>query len=107
MLVPLLINVNDSLRDNCELPFSLVCDNQSALTVSGTSLPTKRAKHMQIRYHKVRELSENISYCLTGLNKADPLTKPMYKPLTVFETPVFQDALSSAKKSFAALCCCI
>ena len=62
----------------------LFCDNQSAITVANSSLPTKKTKHFQLRFHHVKEHADNIAYVPTQLNKSDPLTKPMGNPLLVF-----------------------
>ena len=62
-------------------------DNQSSIVLAKTTLPTKRSKHMDIRYHYVKEYAKDIAYCPTGVNMADPLTKPVPDPLMFFQTP--------------------
>lgn len=37
-----------------------------------------------MRHHMVKEHARNIAFCPTGINKADPLTKPMANPLMVY-----------------------
>ena len=39
---------------NDEFPVCL-CDNQSALALAESSITTKRSKHLQLRFHYVRE----------------------------------------------------
>ena len=63
-------------------------DSQSSIVLANTSIPTKRTKHMLLRLHMVRDHAENIAYCPTGLNMADPLTKPMSKPMMMFQIPL-------------------
>ena len=69
------------------------CDNQSALSLAKSSVVTKRSKHMDLRFHKVREHFKDLCYVPTNLNKADPLTKPLvgskyidlFKPTAIHE----------------------
>ena len=62
-------------------------DNQSSIAVANTTLPTKKTKHMLLRFHMVRQFAQDIAYCPTELNMADPLTKPMPEPLMFYQTP--------------------
>jgi hypothetical protein len=55
----------------------IFCDNQSALNLSKSSLVTKKSKHMNLRYHIVRDFARDLCYCPTDVNRADPLTKPL------------------------------
>ena len=53
--VSLDIGFLDFLNENeDEIPLYL-CDNKSAITLSQTSLATKRSKHMLLRLHVVRD----------------------------------------------------
>ena len=65
----------DWFLDEGELPL-LFCDNQSALNLSKATLVTKKSKHMSLRYHIVRDFAKDLCYVPTGVNRADPLTKP-------------------------------
>ena len=58
------------------LPLVFV-DNQSALKLSESSLVTKRSKHINLRYHVVRDHCKDLCYCPTDVNLADPLTKSL------------------------------
>ena len=58
------------------LPLVFV-DNQSALKLSANSLVTKKSKHINLRYHAVRDHCKDLCYCPTDKNLADPLTKPL------------------------------
>jgi len=73
----------DWIEENSRAPL-LFCDNQSTITVANSTLPTKNTKHFLLRFHHVKEHSENIAYVPTSINKSDPLTKPMGNPLLVF-----------------------
>ncbi len=75
-----------------ELPL-VFTDSQSALGLSNAALVTKRSKHIDLRYHVVRDYCKDLAYCPTGVNRADPLTKPMRsdKYLSLFMTPVSED----------------
>ena len=56
-------------------------DNQSAITFAENQIVNKRSKHIDMRYHKIRELiSKNLIrlvYIQTDNNEADALTKPL------------------------------
>ena len=45
-----------------ELPL-VFADNQSALSLSKSSVITKRSKHMNLRFHKVRDHFRDLCYC--------------------------------------------
>eukprot|EP00452_MALV-II_sp_L67-6_P000341 gene342-141_t len=59
-----------------KLPLIFV-DSKSALAVADNPLPTKKSKHLAIRYHLVKEHVSSLCYVPTDVNKADPLTKPL------------------------------
>jgi hypothetical protein len=63
------------------------CDNKSALSVSKSTITTKRSKHMSLRLHMVRDHCRDLCYVPTGENKADPLTKGLVgeKYLSMFK----------------------
>lgn len=79
-----LINLlNDfGISDVCPAP--LYCDNQSAISVACTDT-VKRLKHIDIRYHFIKELIKNGKMCLkyikTSEQPADMLTKALSKEL--------------------------
>jgi hypothetical protein len=52
-------------------------DNKSAIDLSSSSIVTRRSKHIDIRFHLVRDFSEQITHVPTALNLADSLTKPV------------------------------
>ena len=52
-------------------------DSKSALALSQNSLVTKKSKHMDLRFHKVRDHFKDLCFVPGTLNKADPLTKPL------------------------------
>ncbi|KAG5864215.1 hypothetical protein JTB14_031796 [Gonioctena quinquepunctata] len=58
-------------------------DNQSAIKLANNPEFHKRTKHIDIKYHFVREASENgvvkIDYVESNLQLADILTKPLTK----------------------------
>jgi hypothetical protein len=54
-------------------------DNKSALTLSQTSLATKRSKHFLLRLHEIRDHARKYLYVPSLLNRADPLTKAVLK----------------------------
>ena len=57
-----------------ELP--VVCtDNKSSLDLSGAALVTRKSKHINLRYHTVRDYKEFLCWVPSALNLADSLTK--------------------------------
>jgi hypothetical protein len=61
--------------------FTLLCDNQGAIALAENPSRHRRTKHIDIRYHFIRELIEDnsvdISYISTSEQLADFLTKPL------------------------------
>jgi hypothetical protein len=65
-------------------PIPVYCDNQAAIALASNDKFHARTKHIDIRYHFVRDLVKNgtleISYCPTDENIADAFTKALLKP---------------------------
>eukprot|EP00253_Pinus_taeda_P022709 PITA_22709 len=57
------------------------CDNSSAIALSKNSVFHKRTKHIDTRFHYIRELVNNgeivLEHCMTQEQVADILTKPL------------------------------
>ena len=57
-----------------------LCDNGSAVQMAESSVATKRSRHVDVRWHYVREQLGNGAFRLkwvpTGSQRADALTKP-------------------------------
>src|SRR5882724_1468192 len=70
-----------SLTSPLTAPTVLHCDNQSAIALSKNGQHHARTKHIDVRFHFIREAVENgsisLAYCPTGLMTADLLTKPL------------------------------
>lgn len=79
-LVNLLNDFN--IKNVCPVP--IYCDNQSAISVACTD-SVKRLKHVDIRYHFIKELLKNNKLCLkyvkTSNQPADMLTKSLNREL--------------------------
>ena len=69
-------------------PTILNADNQSAIALCRDSKFHARTKHMDIRYHFIREMVENgimkVTYIPSASNPADIMTKPL--PCKAFES---------------------
>lgn len=56
-------------------------DNQGAIAIAKNPVDHARTKHIDIRYHYIRECVQNgqiqLKYCCTENMKADILTKPL------------------------------
>jgi hypothetical protein len=88
-------------RDHDEV--ILHCDNQGAIALSNNRICNQRSKHIDIRYHFVRnavlERQVNLEYISTEHNVADIFTKPMGKPkLRHFLPFIFGCCISDLKK---------
>lgn len=66
------------------IPIVIFCDNQSAISISGDDIYHARSKHIDIRYHFVRERIANkqisVRYKSTQDMMADVLTKGLHRP---------------------------
>ena len=74
-------NVTPSSSDIPFPPLPIYLDNAGALSMTGDTLVTKRSKHIDIRFHYVREKVQDglvrFSHCSSNDNVADGLTKPL------------------------------
>lgn len=79
-----LVNLLSDFKINNVCPVHIYCDNQSAISVACTDT-VKRLKHVDIRYHFIKELVKDKKLCLkyvkTSDQPADMLTKPLNKEL--------------------------
>lgn len=64
-------------------PTVILEDNQGAIAIAKNPVDHSRTKHIDIRYHYIRECVQNgqiqLQYCPTEDMKADILTKPLAK----------------------------
>jgi hypothetical protein len=62
---------------------SLLCDNESAIRMEDNSIEHSRTKHIDIRYHFLRDHQQKgdieIAYVSTHNQLADIFTKPLYE----------------------------
>jgi hypothetical protein len=75
-------NLHSELN-NIIYPIILYEDNQGAMKIAENNMFSKRTKHIDIRYHYIRELVQNnqiiLNYCPTEEMIADTLTKGLMK----------------------------
>ena len=68
-------------------PNMMMVDKQGAIELAKNPIAHSRTKHIDIRFHFIREVQENgliqIKYCPTEEMLADLLTKPL--PINSFE----------------------
>lgn len=81
-----LINLLNDFGHKNVSPVNIFCDNQSAILNAGTEA-IKRLKHVDIRYHFVKELIRNNKICVKYINTndqpADIFTKALSRELVV------------------------
>ena len=81
------------LQDKQEDATTLFCDNMSAIAMSKNPVFHARSKHIELKYHFIRELVENedinLEFCKTGEQLADVFTKPLPAEKFIF----FRDML--------------
>ena len=69
------------LGEDCTQPLTIMEDNQGAIAMTNNPVQHRRTKHIDIRYHFVREHVLNgtvqIKYCCTKNMLADLFTKPL------------------------------
>jgi hypothetical protein len=74
-------NLLSEIRAPITSPTVILCDNQGAITLTQSNKFHPRTKHIDIRFHFIREAVENgqvtLSYCPTNAMVADILTKAL------------------------------
>ncbi len=69
-------------------PVMILEDNQGAIAIAKNPVDHSRTKHIDIRYHYIRECVQNgqiqLQYCPTDDMKADILTKPLVRQKFVY-----------------------
>ena len=72
------------IRGNKKDPLTILCDNQGAIALAKDNKFHARTKHIDLRYHFVREAVEDgkikVAYIPTDENVSDIFTKPLAKP---------------------------
>jgi hypothetical protein len=71
----------ENLNHKQDVPTTLLCDNNSAISVTKEPVLHGRTKHIRMRYHFLRELVHDgiiqVKYCKTEDQIADVFTKPV------------------------------
>jgi hypothetical protein len=79
-----LLPIMDDLNMPQSFPIIIDEDNQGCIAVSKNMINTSRSKHIDIKYHFIREHVEDgiisLEYCPTGNMQADILTKGLAEP---------------------------
>jgi hypothetical protein len=69
------------LGHNQEGPTTILCDNSSAIKLCKNSVLHGRSKHIDVRFHFIRELTSmgiiEVTHCPTQSQVADIMTKPL------------------------------
>lgn len=81
-LIPILTELSQEFDINLTIP-RVLCDNESAIHFTRNAVENHRSKHIDIRYHFVRDkLSDGLfelQYVSTKNNMADIFTKALNK----------------------------
>ena len=71
----------DELNQKQELPTKIFCDNKSAISLTKNPVFHGRSKHIDIKFHYIRELVKEreieMEFCKSEDQVADILTKPL------------------------------
>ena len=72
---------------NMHLPITLYCDNNAAVANSKEPRSHKRGKHIECKYHLLREIVQRGDVIITQIASENNIVDPFTKPLTakVFE----------------------
>jgi hypothetical protein len=74
----------NDVKHPADKPMVLYADNQGAMALANNPVQHNRTKHIDVRYHFIREKIRNgeinLIYCPTALMIADIMTKPLPRP---------------------------
>ena len=69
-------------------PIELYCDNKSAIAIAQNPVQHGKTKHMNVKFHSIREVGNNslvkLHYCSTDVQLADIMTKTPPKSMLEF-----------------------
>ena len=77
---------------NMHLPITLYCDNSGAVANSREPRSHKREKHIECKYHLIREIVHCGDVVVTQISSKKNIVDPFTKPFT---TKVFESHLQS------------
>ena len=88
-----------------QLPIQIQEDNQACIQIADNPVSQRRTRHMDIRYHFVRDYIEDgtvtVKYCPTQQMLADIMTKMMPKPtFTRLRNKIIGDVMKFIKPNF-------
>ena len=79
----MLVNAGILKPDAAGIHSSINVDNKGSIDLANGESVTKRSKHIEVRYHMLRDLVKKneiaLSYIPINENAADSLTKPLAK----------------------------
>jgi hypothetical protein len=78
---------------NQEEPTAIYCDNKSTITLSKNHVFPKRTKHIDTRYHFIRELVNNGELILQHCRSKEQLAHIFTKAFTQDQFECFREAL--------------
>ncbi|GJW15534.1 hypothetical protein Tco_0019667, partial [Tanacetum coccineum] len=78
-----------------EVPTAIFCDNKSAIAIAENPVQHGRTKHINVKYHAIREAEKNeevkLKYCTSETQLADMLTKSITgKKLNYFKAQIMK-----------------
>lgn len=89
-----LISLLNEIQDVYQTQFTILCDNQGAIALAKNPIKHQRSKHIDIRYHFLRDEIEakrlTLNYVASENNIANIFTKPLQRiKLENFKTALF------------------
>ena len=88
-----LLQLLRDLCDTCFIPVTMNCDNQGAIALVHNPVKHSRSKHIDIRYHFIREHIQRNKLSLTYVKSDDNLADIFTKPCSKIKLMKFKDAL--------------
>ena len=87
----------NKLMGDCIENFDLCIDNKSAIEISRNSVYHRRTKHIEVRYHFIRNCVEDDKVKLKYVRTEDQLADMFTKPLGISKFREFREKMGLVK----------
>jgi hypothetical protein len=76
----------------------ILCDNQSCIKMTKNPVFHDRSKHMEIRYHYIRDMVQRGALMLQYISTDEKVVEVLTKPLSHIKFEYFRDKLGIVRK---------